>query len=213
VDYKLKTPVSGNIGPEKYRCTIHWRNGEIVADEDTSIGGKNAGPDPVSLLLSSIASSVLIMLRIYIDNKGWDIPSVSVNVNMYEDQDNGKMISFIDRDIVFHTPVEEEKKTKLLEIAANCPLTQLLNSGVKNRTFICRDGETRKMVHYGNEKLTVVWKPEYCQHSTRCWKQLPEVFNPQLKKWINIDGAEAEKIIEQVRNCPSGALTVRSIKN
>ena len=34
---------------------------------------------------------------------------------------------------------------------------------------------------YTNGEVTVVWKPEICQHSTHCWKGLLAVFNPQKK--------------------------------
>lgn len=36
---------------------------------------------------------------------------------------------------------------------------------------------------------------------------LNEVFNPSARPWINIQGATTERIIEQVRKCPSGALS------
>jgi uncharacterized Fe-S cluster protein YjdI len=64
-----------------------------------------------------------------------------------------------------------------------------------------------KKIHYKNEDITVVWKPDTCIHSTLCWKGLLEVFNPREKPWIKMDGATTEKIIEQVRKCPSGALS------
>ena len=60
---------------------------------------------------------------------------------------------------------------------------------------------------YSNEDITVIWKPGLCQHSTRCWKGLINVFNPQEKPWININGDTSERIIEQVKKCPSGALS------
>jgi uncharacterized Fe-S cluster protein YjdI len=60
---------------------------------------------------------------------------------------------------------------------------------------------------YTNGEVTVVWKPRVCTHSTNCWKGLIEVFNPKEKPWIKIDGATTERIIEQVRKCPSGALS------
>jgi uncharacterized Fe-S cluster protein YjdI len=63
---------------------------------------------------------------------------------------------------------------------------------------------TRK---YSNGELTVVWKPKACTHSTLCWRQLRDVFNPVQKPWIQIEGANTEKIIQQVNNCPSGALS------
>jgi uncharacterized Fe-S cluster protein YjdI len=63
---------------------------------------------------------------------------------------------------------------------------------------------------YSNKDITVTWKPENCSHSTLCWKSLtglPEVFNPKAKPWINLEGAATEKIIEQIKKCPSGALS------
>jgi uncharacterized Fe-S cluster protein YjdI len=60
---------------------------------------------------------------------------------------------------------------------------------------------------YANGEITVVWKPGLCIHSTNCWKGLIEVFNPKIKPWINIDGADSEKIMEQVKKCPSWALS------
>lgn len=61
--------------------------------------------------------------------------------------------------------------------------------------------------HYTKGGLTVVWKAHLCQHSTNCWKGLNKVFNPKLSPWININGAPPGQIIEQVKKCPSGALS------
>lgn len=60
---------------------------------------------------------------------------------------------------------------------------------------------------YTNDEITVVWKPETCVHSTLCWKGLIRVFNPKSRPWVNLQGAETEKIIEQIKKCPSGALS------
>jgi putative redox protein len=60
---------------------------------------------------------------------------------------------------------------------------------------------------YSNDKITVVWKPDICQHSTHCWKELIQVFDPRERPWIKIEGATTERIIEQVKKCPSGALS------
>ena len=65
----------------------------------------------------------------------------------------------------------------------------------------------KETLSYTNGEVTVVWKPKVCIHSTLCWKGLVEVFNLRERPWIKIDGASAEKIIEQVRKCPSGALS------
>lgn len=64
---------------------------------------------------------------------------------------------------------------------------------------------------YTNGAITVVWKPGLCIHSRICWNAatgLPEVFNPKLRPWINMENNSSERIMEQVGKCPSGALSV-----
>lgn len=204
--YKLDKPVHAVIGTERYQCSIEWRNGKFIADEPLSGGGKDLGPDPYTLLLSSVASCVLVTLRMYIDRKNWDIRSVTVNVNMYQELVNNVPTTVVDRDLILGDNVPDEQKTKLQEIAHHCPISKILEGNIKIRTFIFKTGEA-KTVKYGNEEMTVLWKPEFCQHSTRCWKQLPQVFRPSEKKWIDPNGAPAERIREQVDRCPSGALS------
>ncbi|HVT86930.1 MAG TPA: (4Fe-4S)-binding protein [Chitinophagaceae bacterium] len=65
----------------------------------------------------------------------------------------------------------------------------------------------QKTFKYSNGEITVIWKPDVCQHSTLCWKGLIEVFNPRERPWIKMDGATTKRIIEQVKKCPSGALS------
>ena len=60
---------------------------------------------------------------------------------------------------------------------------------------------------YTNGEVTVVWKPDTCIHSRICWTVLREVFDPAKRPWVNIEGSTTERIIEQVRKCPSGALS------
>ncbi|WP_338357262.1 (4Fe-4S)-binding protein [Yeosuana marina] len=64
-----------------------------------------------------------------------------------------------------------------------------------------------KTKEYSNGDVTVVWKPEACIHSAVCVKGLPDVFQPKDKPWIKIDKASTEALIQQVKQCPSGALS------
>ena len=84
--YKFDNPIHGTIGDIKYQCTVEWRNGQFIADEPVTTGGNDTGPDPYTLLLSSLASCTLITLRMYIDRKQWHIPEIAVNVNMYQEK-------------------------------------------------------------------------------------------------------------------------------
>lgn len=60
---------------------------------------------------------------------------------------------------------------------------------------------------YANDEITVVWKPSSCIHSTLCWKGLIEVFNPRESPWVKLENSNTETIIEQIKKCPSGALS------
>ena len=62
--------------------------------------------------------------------------------------------------------------------------------------------------HYSNGEITVVWKSGLCQHSANCVGGLPEVFNSKTNPWINVGAADTERIIAQVKKCPSGALSI-----
>lgn len=60
---------------------------------------------------------------------------------------------------------------------------------------------------YTNGEVTIVWKPELCIHSGNCFGGLNEVFDPKRRPWVSPDGTTSEKIVNQVKKCPSGALS------
>lgn len=64
---------------------------------------------------------------------------------------------------------------------------------------------------YSNNELTVIWKPNLCIHSKICWTNLRQVFDPAKRPWITLEGADTSTIIEQVRQCPSGALSYETM--
>ena len=66
--------------------------------------------------------------------------------------------------------------------------------------------------HYSNGEITVIWKPGICIHSAICFKGLPQVFNPRQKPWIGMSQADTQQIIDQVKKCPSGALSFKEDK-
>jgi uncharacterized Fe-S cluster protein YjdI len=64
---------------------------------------------------------------------------------------------------------------------------------------------------YSTDEVTVIWQPDKCIHSGICVNGLPEVFDSQKRPWVTIQGATTERIIEQVKDCPSGALSYERI--
>lgn len=67
---------------------------------------------------------------------------------------------------------------------------------------------SRQTHYYTNGEITVAWKPGLCIHSGICFKGLAEVFDPRRRPWIIMSHAETERIIAQVKQCPSAALTI-----
>jgi len=61
---------------------------------------------------------------------------------------------------------------------------------------------------YTKDETTVVWQPDLCTHSKKCFAGLPEVFNPENRPWVQLDQSNAEDIVTQVKQCPSGALSI-----
>jgi putative redox protein len=135
MNYNFKKPVHGIIGTEKYQVTVEWHHGKFIADEPIASGGKDSGPDPYTLLLSSLASCTLITMRMYADRKGWNIPEFVINVNMYQEIQGNKFTTIIDREILFPVIVSEEQKVRLLEIAKHCPISKILENDIRVRTF------------------------------------------------------------------------------
>jgi len=64
-----------------------------------------------------------------------------------------------------------------------------------------------KTKNYTNNEVTIVWEPQKCIHSAICVKGLPDVFKPKEKPWIKMDAASTQALINQVKSCPSGALS------
>ncbi|MBX7050478.1 MAG: (4Fe-4S)-binding protein [Flavobacteriales bacterium] len=62
---------------------------------------------------------------------------------------------------------------------------------------------------YTNGEVTVIWEPSKCIHSGICARGLSEVFKPKEAPWIKIDAASTEQIVDQIKKCPSGALSFR----
>ncbi len=60
---------------------------------------------------------------------------------------------------------------------------------------------------YTNGEVTIVWKPSLCIHSAMCFNGLGEVFHPQQLPWITPEHSTSDKIIAQIKKCPSGALS------
>jgi uncharacterized Fe-S cluster protein YjdI len=65
--------------------------------------------------------------------------------------------------------------------------------------------------HYVGAGVTIHDNRGICQHAGFCTDNLSKVFRLHQEPWIEPDGATVEAIIDQVRQCPSGALSAASM--
>ena len=68
---------------------------------------------------------------------------------------------------------------------------------------------TATIREYSNGEITIIWQPDLCIHATCCFTDLPSVFDPEKRPWVNPYGATTEEIIAQVERCPTCALSYR----
>jgi uncharacterized Fe-S cluster protein YjdI len=59
---------------------------------------------------------------------------------------------------------------------------------------------------FSNRDITVTYEPCVCVNAERCARELSNVFRHSVIPWIDLDGDSTDKIIRQVKKCPSGAL-------
>ena len=59
---------------------------------------------------------------------------------------------------------------------------------------------------FSNDDITVTYEPHCCANAGICARQLSTVFRNSVIPWIDLNGAQTESIINQIKKCPSGAL-------
>jgi uncharacterized Fe-S cluster protein YjdI len=64
---------------------------------------------------------------------------------------------------------------------------------------------------YENGEIRVIWRPDRCVHSGVCVRGLPKVFRPGDGPWIDLGSVISDRIVEQVEQCPSGALSCERV--
>ena len=130
---------TGSVG---YRTDVQINGYSLIADEPTTVGGTGLGPTPYGILLAALGSCTAMTLRMYASRKGWPLESVIVRLrdtppHMKDCVDcatSAVGVRNIDRIVELNGDLSPEQRTRLLQIADRCPVTQTLTRGIQIRT-------------------------------------------------------------------------------
>jgi putative redox protein len=123
---------TATLGPAGYTVTVSSGRHEFAADEPVSSGGADAGPTPLGLLLSALASCTAITLRMYAERKGWPLTGARVDARFVAGTGDGH----IERDITLTGDLTADQRERLGDIAGRTPVTRIVAEGREIRTTV-----------------------------------------------------------------------------
>jgi putative redox protein len=117
---------------------------EFIADEPLGIGD-DAGPDPYSLLLGSLAACTIMTVQMYARRKKWPLQDVELSLSTRKvhakdcedcESDPNARVDIIDRQISFKGDLTPDQIDRLTNIASKCPVHRTLTSETVIRTEV-----------------------------------------------------------------------------
>jgi uncharacterized OsmC-like protein/alpha-beta hydrolase superfamily lysophospholipase len=139
---------SARTGSGLLTTHISARGFHLVADEPAAVGGGEAGPTPYDYLAAALASCTSMTLRMYADRKDLPLEEVSTEVryDRVHAQDcadcehtEGRIERFT-RTVTLHGDLAPATRTRLLAIAARCPVHRTLSGQIEIHTVAASDG-------------------------------------------------------------------------
>lgn len=115
--------VTGKL-ENKFQVALSNGTHQWLADEPIEKGGDEAGPKPTEMLLSALAGCILITLRIYTNQKGWNIDGMQIEITMDDEK------KAIHKKLIYPTHLSPEQKERIALISTKCPVAKILQQGI-----------------------------------------------------------------------------------
>ncbi len=126
--------VKAKIAQEQYQVKIEASGNTLIADEPIDEGGLNLGFNPNELLAASLAACTSITLRMYANNKTWDLKEVHVDVDLEWDKASNQTV--INRKIELVGNLDEAQRARILAVANACPVHKILSNTIEINTAL-----------------------------------------------------------------------------
>lgn len=128
--------VTVSIGRDRFATDIVAGGHTLRADEPASVGGADTGPTPYGYLLAALGGCTAITLRMYADRKGWPLEGVQTRLSHQRvhardceqcESESGR-VDIIRLELELIGDLDDDQRTRLLDIAKKCPVHRTLVS-------------------------------------------------------------------------------------
>ncbi|MEX2497636.1 MAG: alpha/beta fold hydrolase [Wenzhouxiangellaceae bacterium] len=130
--------VAGRTG-DKFLCRVQAGRHSLLADEPAENGGDDLGPDPYKYLAGALGTCTVMTLNMYARHKKLAVERVTCEVTHERvhaedcadcEKTNGK-IDRLTRVIGIEGDLDEDQRSRMLEIADRCPVHRTLENEIR----------------------------------------------------------------------------------
>lgn len=118
------------IGQEAYKTEVQIGKHSLIVDEPEDLKGKDLGPTPYQLLLSSLGTCKAITMRMYADLKEWPLKQIEVFLSANIEKEGTGQTTNIQVQIKLIGDLDESQRERILKIADRCPIHKLMSNPI-----------------------------------------------------------------------------------